>query len=135
MFSAPTLPVRSLLFGNIFVFYMFMGKDVIDAGTRLVVFAALTGVALLGLAILLALPKPGAGGSGRQDDMGGPLDALKKSFELFKTRDMILLSATFFYTGDELLLTVSQLFIFTNITNIVACAYMYVDMSEKLSFV
>ncbi|XP_027237310.1 UNC93-like protein MFSD11 [Penaeus vannamei] len=92
----------SLLFGNIFVFYMFMGKDVIDAGTRLVVFAALTGVALLGLAILLALPKPGAGGSGRQDDMGGPLDALKKSFELFKTRDMILLSATFFYTGIEL---------------------------------
>ncbi|ROT84817.1 putative UNC93-like protein MFSD11 [Penaeus vannamei] len=63
----------SLLFGNIFVFYMFMGKDVIDAGTRLV------------------------------DDMGGPpLDALKKSFELFKTRDMILLSATFFYTGLSL---------------------------------
>ncbi|XP_027237309.2 UNC93-like protein MFSD11 [Penaeus vannamei] len=92
----------SLLFGNIFVFYMFMGKDVIDAGTRLVVFAALTGVALLGLAILLALPKPGAGGSGRQDNMGGPLDALKKSFELFKTRDMILLSATFFYTGLSL---------------------------------
>ncbi|XP_063612248.1 UNC93-like protein MFSD11 isoform X1 [Penaeus indicus] len=89
----------SLLFGNIFVYYMFMGKDTIDSGTRLVVFAALTGVALVGLAILLALPKPGADGSGRQDDMGGPLNALKKSFELFKTRDMILLSVTFFYTG------------------------------------
>ncbi|XP_042877916.1 UNC93-like protein MFSD11 isoform X2 [Penaeus japonicus] len=89
----------SLLFGNIFVYYMFMGKQTIDHGTRLVVFSALTGVALIGLAILLALPKPGAGGSGRQDDMGGPLNALKKSFELFKTRDMLLLSVTFFYTG------------------------------------
>ncbi|XP_047485284.1 UNC93-like protein MFSD11 [Penaeus chinensis] len=92
----------SLLFGNIFVYYMFMGKDTIDSGTRLVVFAALTGVALIGLGILLALPKPGAGGSGRQDDMGGALNALKKSFELFRTRDMLLLSVTFFYTGIEL---------------------------------
>lgn len=111
--SAPIFSVRSLLFGNIFVYYMFMGKDTIDSGTRLVVFAALTGVALVGLAILLALPKPGADGSGRQDDMGGPLNALKKSFELFKTRDMILLSVTFFYTGKELLITVRQLYLLT----------------------
>ncbi|KAK7070920.1 DUF895 domain membrane protein [Halocaridina rubra] len=92
----------SMLFGNIFVYHQFMGKEVIDYHTRLVVFIVLTIVACIGIGIMLLLPKPGSSGSGRTDDLGGPYNALKKSFALFKTKDMLLLSATFFYTGIEL---------------------------------
>lgn len=88
-----------MLFGNIFVFYQFMGKDIIDKHTRTVVFAALTVVGVIGVGVMCFLPKPGSEGGGRKDDLGGPFNALKKSFALFKTRDMLLLSATFFYTG------------------------------------
>lgn len=93
----------SMLFGNLFVFYQFMGKEIIDQHTRTIVFIALTVVGAIGVGILFTLPKPGADGSGRADDgLGSPFNALKKSFALFKTRDMLLLSATFFYTGIEL---------------------------------
>ncbi|XP_050719107.1 UNC93-like protein MFSD11 isoform X3 [Eriocheir sinensis] len=92
----------SMLFGNLFVFYQFMGKDLIDQHTRMVVFLALTVVGVIGVGIMCFLPKPGSEGGGRADDLGGPFDALKKSFALFSTRDMLLLSATFFYTGIEL---------------------------------
>ncbi|KAG0723911.1 UNC93-like protein MFSD11 [Chionoecetes opilio] len=92
----------SMLFGNVFVFYQFMGKDIIDYHTRMVVFLALTVVGVIGLGVMCLLPKPGSEGGGRTDDLGGAFGALKKSFDLFKTRDMLLLSATFFYTGIEL---------------------------------
>ncbi|XP_045595130.1 UNC93-like protein MFSD11 isoform X2 [Procambarus clarkii] len=93
----------SMLFGNLFVFYQFMGKTIIDQHTRTIVFSALTVVGLIGIGIMCTLPKPGADGSGRSDDsLGSPFDALKKSFSLFRTKDMLLLSATFFYTGIEL---------------------------------
>ncbi|KAK8743641.1 hypothetical protein OTU49_001181 [Cherax quadricarinatus] len=93
----------SMLFGNLFVFYQFMGKDVIDHHTRTIVFSALTVVGIIGIGIMCLLPKPGADGSGRADEsLGSPFEALKKSFNLFRTKDMILLSATFFYTGIEL---------------------------------
>ncbi|XP_042240737.1 UNC93-like protein MFSD11 isoform X1 [Homarus americanus] len=93
----------SMLFGNIFVFYQFMGKDIIDKTTRNVVFSVLTAVGVIGVGVMCALPKPGAGGSGRADEsLGSPFNALKKSLALFKTKDMLLLSATFFYTGIEL---------------------------------
>lgn len=91
--------LSSMLFGNLFVFYQFMGKDIIDQHTRMVVFLALTVVGVIGVGIMCFLPKPGSEGGGRTDDLGGPFNALKKSFALFKTRDMLLLSATFFYTG------------------------------------
>lgn len=94
-----------MLFGNLFVFYQFMGKDIIDQHTRTIVFIALTVVGAIGVGILFTLPKPGADGSGRADDeLGSPFNALKKSFALFKTRDMLLLSATFFYTGELIFL-------------------------------
>lgn len=76
-----------------------MGKDIIDQHTRTVVFSALTIVGVIGVGVMCLLPKPGSEGGGRTDDLGGPFNALKKSFALFKTRDMLLLSATFFYTG------------------------------------
>ncbi|XP_063605818.1 UNC93-like protein MFSD11 isoform X2 [Penaeus indicus] len=92
----------SLLFGNIFVYYQFMGKEIIDSYTRMIVFSVLTIVAVIGVCVMCILPKPGSEGGGRTDDLGGPYAALKKSFALFKTKDMLLLSVTFFYTGIEL---------------------------------
>ncbi|XP_076046770.1 UNC93-like protein MFSD11 isoform X2 [Oratosquilla oratoria] len=92
----------SLLFGNLFVYYQFQGQDIIGYHTRLVVFSVLTVVAVIGVLIMLFLPKPGSSNSGRTDNLGGPYQALKSSFALFKTRDMLLLSVTFFYTGIEL---------------------------------
>lgn len=92
----------SFLFGNLFVFYQFKGLEIIDYNTRLLVFSTLTVVAVLGIIVMIFLPKPGTEGSGRADNTGSPTDALRKSFRLFKTTDMILLSATFFYTGIEL---------------------------------
>ena len=89
----------SMLFGNLFVYYQFMGKDIIDKHTRMVVFVVLTVVGVIGVGVMCLLPKPGSEGGGRTDDLGGPSNALKKSFALFKTRDMLLLAATFFYTG------------------------------------
>lgn len=92
----------SFLFGNLFVFYQFKGLEIIDYNTRLLVFSVLTVVAVLGIVVMIFLPQPGSDGSGRADTKDSPTDALKKSFRLFKTTDMILLSATFFYTGIEL---------------------------------
>ncbi|XP_045132438.1 UNC93-like protein MFSD11 isoform X2 [Portunus trituberculatus] len=92
----------SMLFGNIFVYYQFMGKEIIDQHTRMVVFIVLTVVGVIGVGVMCLLPKPGSEGGGRADDLGGPSTALRKSFALFKTKDMLLLSFAFFYTGIAL---------------------------------
>ena len=73
----------------------------IGGHTRLIVFSVLSVVATLGVVIMLFLPKPGGEESGgRADRAITPYNALVESFALFKTRDMILLSFTFFYTGE-----------------------------------
>lgn len=46
-----------MFFGNLFVYFQFQGKTHIDAHTRLIIFAVLIGVAVVGVA-LLALLKP-----------------------------------------------------------------------------
>ncbi|XP_018015968.1 UNC93-like protein MFSD11 isoform X1 [Hyalella azteca] len=91
----------SMVFGNIFVFVKFRGQEVISADTRFVVFISLTAVSVAGTLVLLLLPKPGSQ-SGRSDATSSPAKELMKSFKLFVTKDMLLLSVTFFYTGLEL---------------------------------
>lgn len=76
-----------------------MGKDIIDKHTRMVVFIVLTVVGVIGVGVMCLLPKPGSEGGGRADELGGPFTALQKSFALFRTKDMLLLSFAFFYTG------------------------------------
>lgn len=89
------------MFGNLFVFYQFEGQEIIGADTRLIVFSILTVVGALGVCTMFFLPKPGASaGAGREDNIGSPGQALKDSFALFSTYEMILLSVTFFYTGN-----------------------------------
>ncbi|KAF2360769.1 Ion channel regulatory protein UNC-93 [Trinorchestia longiramus] len=88
----------SMVFGNLFVFFQFRGQDVIDKHTRMIVFSGLTVVSVIGLVVLLFLPRPGVG-AGRADSVGSPTQQLLKSIMLFRTKEMLLLSVTFFYTG------------------------------------
>ncbi|XP_063824836.1 UNC93-like protein MFSD11 [Ostrinia nubilalis] len=99
----------SLFFGNLFVFIKFQGKSHIDVETRNVVFGALTGVCAVGIVFLLLL-RPTRRSPTLEDaktELGrseeeGPMEAFKGALRLFCTRDMLLLSVTFIYTGVEL---------------------------------
>ncbi|XP_066996163.1 UNC93-like protein MFSD11 [Anabrus simplex] len=93
----------SMFFGNLFVFFKFQGKTHIDHDTRLLVFIVLVALAAVGIVFLLLLrPAQSADGELAGKDTGGPLHALKRAFALLFTKEMALLSVTFFYTGIEL---------------------------------
>ncbi|KAJ4443939.1 hypothetical protein ANN_05728, partial [Periplaneta americana] len=93
----------SMFLGNLFVYFQFQGKTQIDADTRLIVFIVLLVVAAVGIVFLLLLrPAQRADGELERREEGGPLNALKRAFVLLLTKEMLLLSITFFYTGIEL---------------------------------
>ncbi|XP_059473411.1 UNC93-like protein MFSD11 [Neocloeon triangulifer] len=98
----------SMFFGNTFVFFMFQGKTIIDKETRSLVFIVLLVVSAVGILFLLVL-RTTVSSSGSEEEAqtplpaaSGPLYALKRAFSLFLTKEMMLLSCTFFYTGVEL---------------------------------
>lgn len=101
----------SMFFGNIFVYYQFQGKSHIDEATRTLVFSVLIGVGILGFIFLTAL-RPvqdnvviNASDNEQDDELAnrssssGVVMAFKNSVNLFFTKEMLLLSLTFFYTG------------------------------------
>jgi preprotein translocase subunit SecG len=89
-----------MFFGNLFVYFQFQGKTHIDAHTRLSVFLVLLVIAAVGIVFLLLLrPAQNSDGEMIQKDEGGPLNALRRAFALLITKEMVLLSITFFYTG------------------------------------
>lgn len=98
----------SLFLGNTFVFFVFQGKAEIDASTRTLVFTVLIAVAVIGVIFLamLRLPTiPDTVSAMETDDKEleiqlGPLDALKNAVAFFFTKDMLLLSVCFVYTGE-----------------------------------
>lgn len=92
----------SMFFGNLFVYIQFQGKDDIDAGTRTIVFWALSGVSILGIGFLCIL-RPAVVQTDNEISVQnpGPVDAFKGAVKLFFTRDVLLLSVTFFYTGKH----------------------------------
>lgn len=99
----------SMFFGNLFVYFQFQGKNHIDEATRTLVFSVLIGVGILGFFFLTALRPIGDtrvvnGSDNEADDelessSNGVIIAFKNSINLFFTREMLLLSLTFFYTG------------------------------------
>lgn len=100
----------SMFFGNIFVFFQFQGQNHIGESTRQLVFTVLIGVGILGLAFLATLKNTKhfeAIDSADQQHAEGEEDSLmatavrefKAAIRLFTTRDMMLLSLTFLYTG------------------------------------
>ena len=91
-----------MFFGNIFVYFKFQGKKNIDSETRTLVFIVLLVVAAVGIIFLLLLrPAQSSDGEMVRKEEGGPLRALKRAFSLLITKEMILLSITFFYTGEK----------------------------------
>ena len=91
----------SMLIGNTFVFFAFQGKTDIDSSTRTMVVLVLLSICIVGsLTFLLLRPTPWATDSAASE---GPVRILKSSWNLFCTKQMLMLSTTFFYTG--LLLT------------------------------
>uniref|UniRef100_A0A336MQ22 UNC93-like protein MFSD11 n=1 Tax=Culicoides sonorensis TaxID=179676 RepID=A0A336MQ22_CULSO len=100
----------SLFLGNTFVYFVFQGKEKIDAETRLLVFSVLIGVAILGVIFLLCLRSaqiPETISAADSDDKEieivlSPIETLKNAVKFFFTKDMLLLSVCFLYTGLEL---------------------------------
>ncbi|KAK6643081.1 hypothetical protein RUM43_004584 [Polyplax serrata] len=92
----------SMFFGNIFVYFQFQDKDLTLSNIN-VVFIVLGIVSALGIGFLCALRPPGViTDEVEQPTEKGALNALKNSFKLFTTKEMLLLLVTFFYTGIEL---------------------------------
>ena len=95
----------SMFFGNLFVFFQFKDAKRIDEDTRTVVFIVLGVVAAVGVVFMCVLrPARSADGSLAPASEDGPIQALKNSLKLFATKEMILLTFTFFYTGKSIYL-------------------------------
>lgn len=96
-----------MFFGNLFVYFQFQGKDHIDASTRQLVFIVLITVAILGVFVLATLQRVShpfiANGDitaeQEYEAEASITGAFKNAIELFFTREMLLLSITFLYTG------------------------------------
>ncbi|XP_033121361.1 UNC93-like protein MFSD11 [Anneissia japonica] len=99
----------SLLFGNLFIYFEWQGTDTIEDSMRRTVYIVLTVIAAIGVALLLLLRDK------RPEDTNNllsvnssvnrvekPWNALVRSFQLFCTKELLLLSVCFFYTGLEL---------------------------------
>ncbi|XP_046439312.1 UNC93-like protein MFSD11 [Daphnia pulex] len=105
----------SFLFGNLFVFFLFQGREQIDQHTRTILYGVLLVVGFLGLVMLVILPAVKDSDASRNTPKSedgvvstrgaqapqGPLDAFLRSIKLFFTKDMGLLSVAFFYIGIE----------------------------------
>lgn len=104
----------SLLWGNLFVFFVFKGEIKIKKQDSLILFAGLGGASFLGVLVFLllrvrprqgVLPEPGDGAiqsDGTRSHWVEAVETMKLSWNIFKTVDMVLLSICFFYTGLEL---------------------------------
>lgn len=94
-----------MFFGNLFVFYQFDGDETIQKKTRELVLTVLIAVAILGVIFLTTLQRvhPPIIENGREADIDPVNDsivgAFKNAIKLFFTREMLLLSITFLYTG------------------------------------
>lgn len=106
-----------MFFGNLFVYFQFQGKTHIDLDTRQIIFGALISVAIVGVIFLAALrrtapplaivsandyeQKNERESTAEDCDQESMLGAFKTAIRLFFTREMLLLSVTFLYTGKK----------------------------------
>ena len=83
----------SMFIGNLFVFFQFQGLTHIDKDTRTIVTSVLAGIAVVGIIVLVILPRPRPDTSTSSvnvvEEPRGPLEALKSAAKLFVTKDMI----------------------------------------------
>lgn len=98
----------SLLIGNLFFFFEFNNSTEITASKRMILFAVLTVVGVLGMLIMFLIRNVTVPERQSTNDLQsqersptGALDALKRSLQMFFTKEMLLLSFCFAYTGLE----------------------------------
>ncbi|XP_046688681.1 uncharacterized protein LOC124374525, partial [Homalodisca vitripennis] len=84
------------LWGNLFVYYIFYGKQHIDQFTRRTVLYLLAGINILAIVSLMTLPKSS---SESKTESYSPSKTVKKCFAILKSRKMHWLMFTFIYTG------------------------------------
>lgn len=100
-----------MFFGNTFVYFQFQGKNHIDKDTRQLVFGVLIAGAVVGVGFLLSLRRVRLECSPIDSELeveqdassnSSVFEAFRNAVRLFTTRDMLLLSLMFLYTGLEL---------------------------------
>ncbi|CAL1528818.1 unnamed protein product, partial [Lymnaea stagnalis] len=111
----------SLLFGNLYSYFIFQGQTVITDVERTKLFIALSAAGFAGCLCLLLLRKPRVDDADNLHSLNARfvhisafykytypikflsiLEIKKRSFQLLKTNEMLLLSLAFAYTGVEL---------------------------------
>jgi len=91
----------SIFIGNTFVYFMFTGEEFISTKVRTTVGTVLLAVTGAGICTMLLLrPTPWASNTASANE--SPSKALQSSLKLFLTKDMLMLSVTFLYTGLQL---------------------------------
>ncbi|GAB6020258.1 DUF895 domain membrane protein [Chamberlinius hualienensis] len=98
----------SLLFGNIFVFFQLDGATTIDNSQRYIIFGVLTAVSVVGVIVMFFFRTSTkkevdiSNAIEAKEDEISPMQSILRALQLIKTKRMILLSFTFFFTGLEL---------------------------------
>ncbi|XP_054283457.1 UNC93-like protein MFSD11 [Macrosteles quadrilineatus] len=91
----------SMIYGNVFVYFCFEGKTVIDEETRTSVLFGLLGLTVFAATMSTLLPSPAyiKENSGYQ---GSALEVMKQSWAVAKTKEMTMLIPMFLYCGIQL---------------------------------
>ncbi|XP_063148972.1 UNC93-like protein MFSD11 [Candoia aspera] len=104
----------SLFFGNLYIYFAWQGKTYISESDRRTVFISLTVISLVGTVLFFLIRPPEESNSEEEeaentvDSMSGQskisraMNAIKRSFKLCSTKEILLLSVTTAYTGLEL---------------------------------
>uniref|UniRef100_A0A6P7GNR6 UNC93-like protein MFSD11 n=1 Tax=Diabrotica virgifera virgifera TaxID=50390 RepID=A0A6P7GNR6_DIAVI len=92
----------NMIIGNVIVMVGFSGRDQIHKETRTLVLAILAGVCTAALVVFVFLPKHKKEEKISETKVVGVLESLVKPVKLFFTKNMLLLSFTFVYSGLEL---------------------------------
>jgi MFS family permease len=97
----------SLLIGNLFFFFEFNNAIDIEASKRMVLFAVLTVVAVIGMLFMFLIRNTPVVRQSTNDlsseekPPSGGVEALRRSVQMFFTKEMLMLSFCFAYTGFE----------------------------------
>ncbi|XP_075212852.1 UNC93-like protein MFSD11 [Lycorma delicatula] len=92
----------SSLIGNLYTYYKFEGKTRIDGPTRrnvLYVLGGLAGVSVIMFLFLRPIRKLQLNSESAIQAKDGPIQAFKKTWSMFLSKNMLILSITFIYTG------------------------------------
>ena len=92
----------STFIGNTFAYFMFAGEEFIKTETRTMVGCVLFGITVAGVAIMFLLRAPTWVTTETSSTAESPASALRSAGAFFVTREMLLLSVTFLYTGLQL---------------------------------